>query len=107
MRIRDGDSSDPKFGMEKSRIRDQGSEINIPDPQHCVRHHNLGHSYRYRHIVSKNTFFNIYTQGRLQSLTQYTPYSWKVCLSTDNSNYCHKLRVCCALPLLHTKSPSS
>jgi hypothetical protein len=23
--------------MEKSRIRDQGSGINIPDPQHCAR----------------------------------------------------------------------
>ncbi len=37
MRIRDGDSSDPGSGMEKSRIRDgkksnPGSEINIPDP---------------------------------------------------------------------------
>ncbi len=33
--IRDGDSSDPESGMEKSRIRDLGSGINIPDPQHC------------------------------------------------------------------------
>jgi hypothetical protein len=31
--IRDGDSSDP--GWKKSRIRDPGSGINIPDPQHC------------------------------------------------------------------------
>jgi hypothetical protein len=37
--IRDGDSSDPGSGMEKTRIRDPGwkklrSGINIPDPQH-------------------------------------------------------------------------
>jgi hypothetical protein len=30
MRIRDGDSSDP--GWKKV-----GSEINIPDPQHCIK----------------------------------------------------------------------
>jgi hypothetical protein len=33
--IRDGDSSDPGSGMEKSRIRDLGSGINILDSQHC------------------------------------------------------------------------
>jgi hypothetical protein len=36
MQIRDPGwkNSDPGSGMEKSRIRDQGSGINIPDPQH-------------------------------------------------------------------------
>ncbi len=32
--IRDGKNSDPGSGMEKIRIRDSGSGINIPDPQH-------------------------------------------------------------------------
>jgi hypothetical protein len=36
-RIQDGDSSDPGSGMEKSWIRDPGSRINIPDPQHWVK----------------------------------------------------------------------
>ncbi len=32
--IRNGDRSDLGSGMEKSRIRDPGFGINIPDPQH-------------------------------------------------------------------------
>jgi hypothetical protein len=36
MRIRDGKNSDSGSGMEKSRIRDLVSGINIPDPQHLL-----------------------------------------------------------------------
>jgi hypothetical protein len=35
--IRDGKNSDLGSGMEKSRILDPGSGINIPDSQHCLQ----------------------------------------------------------------------
>jgi hypothetical protein len=52
--IRDGDSSDPGSGMEKSRIRDKH-----PDPGHCCFHCLLGKRFKNLKWEVWNTKFSI------------------------------------------------
>jgi hypothetical protein len=69
--IRDGENLDPGWkklgsGLEKTRIRDSWSGINIPDPQHCRKHQRIDFSLSHRDVFPKS-----YNKGKQFTLNRF------------------------------------